>query len=68
MGGQRELVSLFWVVGVAALERRTDHCAAVVVLRALDEQSAGVGEAGLGDRPEPALLAGGVLAWDDPQG
>ena len=46
---------------MATLERFADHGAAVVVVSGLDEQSAGVGGAGLGDRPQPALLAGGVL-------
>jgi hypothetical protein len=46
---------------LAALERGTDHSAAAVVAGALDEQSACVGGAGLGDRPEPTLAAGGVL-------
>ena len=39
----------------------------IPALRGLDQESAGVGGAGLGDRPEPALLAGGVLAGHDPE-
>ena len=46
---------------LAALERFTDRGAAAVVVGRLDQQPAGVGGAGLGDRPEPALSAGGVL-------
>ena len=43
------------------LERFTDRRAAAVVVGGLDEQPPGVSGAGLGDRPEPALRAGGVL-------
>ena len=52
---------------LAALERLTDDGAAAVVVGGLDQQPAGVGGAGLGDRPEPALSAGGVLAGNDPE-
>ena len=52
---------------MAALERFADDGSAAVVVRGLDEQSAGVGGAGLGDRPEPALLAGGVFGGNDPE-
>ena len=52
---------LGWLSALAALERLPDNGAAAVVLGGLDQQPAGVGRAGLGDRPEPALLAGGVL-------
>jgi hypothetical protein len=52
---------------LAALERFTDRRAATVVVGSLDQQPAGVGGAGLGDRPEPALRAGRVLARDDPE-
>ena len=46
---------------LAALERFADHGPAAVVVGRLDQQPAGVGGAGLGDRPESALAAGGVL-------
>ena len=46
---------------MATLERFADYGAAAVVVRGLDEQPAGVGGAGFGDRTEPALLASGVL-------
>jgi hypothetical protein len=46
---------------LAALERFTDDRAAAVVVGGLDQQPSGVRGAGLGDRPEPALAAGGVL-------
>ena len=49
------------VSALAALERFADRGAAAVVPGCLDQQPAGVGGAGLGDRPEPALLTGGVL-------
>ena len=52
---------------LAALERFTDRGAAAVVPGCLDQQPAGVRGAGLGDRPEPALAAGGVLGGDDPE-
>ena len=52
---------------LAKLERLTDAGAAAVVVGGLDQQSAGVGRAGLGDRPEPPLGAGGVLAGNDPE-
>ena len=45
----------------------TDAGAAAVVVGGLDQQPAGVGGAGLGDRPEPPLAAGGVLAGNDPE-
>ena len=46
---------------LAALERLADHRAASVVVGRLDQQPPRVGGTGLGDRPEPALLTGGVL-------
>ena len=46
---------------LAALERLADHGPAAVVVARLDQQPAGVGGAGLGDRPEPPMAAGGVL-------
>src|ERR1700674_3033628 len=46
---------------LATLERFTDRGTAAVVVGRLDHQPPGVGGAGLGDRPEPALSAGGVL-------
>jgi hypothetical protein len=49
------------VSALAALECFPDRGSAAVVLGGLDQQPAGVGGAGLGDRPEPALAAGGVL-------
>src|ERR1039458_7632964 len=51
-----------WVAALAAFERFTDSWAAAIVPGCLDQQPAGVGGAGLGDRPEPALRAAGVLA------
>ena len=41
--------------------------AAAVVVGRLDQQPAAVGGARLGDRPQPALLAAGALAGDDPE-
>ena len=38
-----------------------------VVIGGLDQQPPGVGGAGLGDRPQPALRAAGVLRGDDPE-
>jgi len=35
-------------------------------VRRLDDQPPRVGRASVGDRPEPALLTGGVVARDDP--
>ena len=55
------------VPALAALERLADDRAAAVVVGGLDQQPPGVGGAGLGDRPEPALAAGGVLGRDDPE-
>ena len=55
------------VAALATLERFADYGPAAVVVGGLDQQSAGVGGAGLGDRPEPSLLAGSVLAGDDPE-
>jgi hypothetical protein len=52
---------LGWMAALAALERLADHGAAAVVVGGLDRQPSGVGGAGLGDRPEPPLRAGGVL-------
>ena len=53
------------ISGACPRWRRSSACAddraAAVVVGGLDQQPAGVGGAGLGDRPEPALLAGGVL-------
>ena len=46
---------------LSALERFTDHRAAAVVVGSLDQQPPRVSGAGLGDRPEPALAAGGAL-------
>ena len=46
---------------MAALERFTDRGAAAVVVGRLDQQPAGVGGAGPGDRPQPTLAAAGVL-------
>ena len=55
------------VPALAELERLTDAGALAVVVGGLDQQSPGVGRAGLGDRPEPPLGAGGVLAGNDPE-
>ena len=52
---------------LAALERFTDRGPAAVVVGRLDQQPPGVGGAGLGDRSQPPLRAGGVLGGDDPE-
>ena len=52
---------------MAKLERLTDAGAPAVVVGGLDQQSPRVGRAGLGDRSEPPLGAGGVLAGNDPE-
>jgi len=52
---------------LATLERFADRRAATVVVGRLDHQSAAMSGAGLGDRPEPALLTAGALARDDPE-
>ena len=55
------------VAALATLERLGDDRSAAVVVGGLDQQPGGVGRAGLGDRREPALSAGGVLARHDPE-
>jgi hypothetical protein len=49
------------LAALAALERLADGGPAAVVVGRLNEQPAGVGGARLGDRPEVALRAAGVL-------
>jgi hypothetical protein len=46
---------------LATLERFTDRRSATVVLGSLDQQPPRVSGACFGDRPEPALAAGGAL-------
>ena len=62
--GDRDRLGGLAVLAVG--ERLADAWARAVVPGGLDQQPAGVPGAGLGDRPEPALLPGRVLAWDQP--
>src|SRR5439155_16640199 len=62
--GDRDRLGGLAVLAVA--ERAADGGALAVVPGGLDEQPAGVARAGLGDRPEAALLAGRVLRRDQP--
>ena len=55
------------VAALATLERLADHRAAAVMVGRLDQQPAGMRGPCLGDRSEPALAAGGVLARNDPE-
>jgi hypothetical protein len=52
---------LGWLVALAALEGFPDRASAAVVVGHLDQEPAGVGGAGVGDRSQPPLRAGGVL-------
>ena len=61
LGAPGDLDDLGGLAAPAAFERVTDRRAAAVVVARLDQQPAGVGGAGLRDRPQPALGAGGVL-------
>lgn len=58
---------LWWLVALAFLERAADAGLAAVVVGGFDQQPPRVGRAGLGDRSLTALLAGGVLAGNDPE-
>ena len=55
------------LAALAGREGLVDRWLVAVVLRGFDQQPARVRGAGLGDRPALDLLAGGVLAGDDPQ-
>lgn len=52
---------LRWLVALTTLEGWPDRGVALLVVGGLDQQAAGVGGPGLGDRSLAATLAGGVL-------
>src|SRR5205823_12097715 len=57
---------LGWLASLSFGERGADPRAFAVMPRSLDQQPARVRGAGLGDRPEPALLAAARLGGDQP--